>query len=56
VTCGGYSHPCDAKHFDLQAQIYGDVLEACLNNTRCTGFMSWGFSDLHSWMGTGKRP
>jgi hypothetical protein len=32
------------------------VLEACLNNTACTGFMTWEFSDRNSWCGTGKRP
>ena len=25
------------------SQVYGDVLEACLNNTGCTGFETWGF-------------
>ena len=56
VTCGGYSHPCSSQQLAKQAQVYGDVLTACLNNTKCTAFMTWGFTDLHTWMGTGKRP
>ena len=43
VTCGGYSHPCGKALFERQAQVYGDVLEACLNNTACTAFETWGF-------------
>ena len=37
------SHPCSDALFERQAQVYGDVLEACLNNTGCTGFETWGF-------------
>ena len=36
VTCGGYSRPCGDAQFAHQAQIYGDVLQACLNNSKCT--------------------
>lgn len=43
VTCGGYSHPCSEALFERQAQVYGDILEACLNNTGCTAFETWGF-------------
>ena len=36
--------------FATQARIYGDLLEACLNNTGvCTGFSTWGFTDKYSW-------
>lgn len=37
------SHPCNDALFERQAQVYGDILEACLNNTGCTGFETWGF-------------
>lgn len=38
-----HSHPCSDALFERQAQVYGDILEACLNNTGCTGFETWGF-------------
>lgn len=33
-----------------QAVVYRDVLDACLLQSRCTGFMTWGFTDLYSWI------
>jgi endo-1,4-beta-xylanase len=33
-----------------QAVVYRDVLDACLRQARCTGFMTWGFTDLYSWI------
>jgi endo-1,4-beta-xylanase len=40
----------DDPGFATQARIYGDLLEACLNNTGvCTAFSTWGFTDRYSW-------
>jgi endo-1,4-beta-xylanase len=33
--------PCD---LNLQASIYGNMLRACLNNTFCKSFETWGFT------------
>jgi hypothetical protein len=40
-----------------QARIYEDVLGACLENPGvCTAFLTWGFSDKFTWLGTAKAP
>jgi uncharacterized protein (TIGR03437 family) len=33
-----------------QATLYQNVLAACQANTNCTAFMTWGVTDLHSWI------
>jgi uncharacterized protein (TIGR03437 family) len=33
-----------------QAVIYQYVMAACLANLNCTGFLTWGITDLHSWI------
>jgi endo-1,4-beta-xylanase len=35
-----------------QAEIYGEVARACLNNTGCTAIQMWGFTDKYSWIGS----
>jgi len=35
-----------------QAVVYRDMLDACLLQTRCTGFTIWGLTDLYSWIPT----
>jgi endo-1,4-beta-xylanase len=32
-----------------QAQIFHDVVSACLEDSNCKGFYTWGISDAHSW-------
>jgi GH35 family endo-1,4-beta-xylanase len=41
-----------ATSIDLerQAQIYGDVVRACLEVRSCTAIQVWGFSDARSWI------
>lgn len=35
----------------MQADVYGAVLEACLNTApHCNSFMVWGFTDLYTWL------
>lgn len=43
------SRPMQVR-FQLQAQVYGDMLSACLSEKRCTAFVMWGFTDRHSWI------
>jgi endo-1,4-beta-xylanase len=33
-----------------QAVIYQYVMAACLANLNCTGFLTWGITDLYSWI------
>jgi endo-1,4-beta-xylanase len=35
-----------------QAQVYGDVMHACLQNAGCTAIQTWGFTDKYSWIGS----
>ncbi len=33
-----------------QAEVYGDVLDVCLQAGNCSAFVLWGFTDRHSWV------
>ena len=52
------SLPLDAtgaiRESDLrrQADVYGNVLHACLQNPGCTAVQNWGFTDKYSWIGS----
>ena len=35
-----------------QADIYRNVLHACLQNPGCTAVQTWGFTDKYSWIGS----
>ena len=39
-----------AANLASQATLYQNVLAACLANSNCTEFLTWGVSDLHSWI------
>ncbi len=48
---------CDAARQDLQASVYGHLLQACLNNSGvCVNFETWGISDRHTWLGEDVAP
>jgi endo-1,4-beta-xylanase len=36
-----------------QANAYKDLLDACLRQTACTLFQTWGFTDKYSWISDG---
>jgi endo-1,4-beta-xylanase len=42
--------PSSPEELAVQAEVYGDVLDACLAVTRCRTFVTWGFTDAHSWI------
>jgi endo-1,4-beta-xylanase len=42
--------PSSPEELGVQAEVYGDVLDACLAVTRCRTFVTWGFTDEHSWI------
>lgn len=56
---------CGMDRLNLQASIYGGMLEACLNNTAatapsgkggCKSLEMWGFTDLYTWIWEEKNP
>ena len=44
----------DASMEDLrrQADVYGGVARACVQNPGCTAIQTWGFTDKYSWIGS----
>jgi endo-1,4-beta-xylanase len=47
------AHGEGVNHDDLQrqAEIYRDVVRACLQSAGCTAIQTWGFTDKYSWIG-----
>jgi len=39
-----------------QATIYQQVLNACLGAHNCTAFVTWGFTDKYTWLGSNEQP
>merc|ERR1712039_689070 len=39
-----------------QAQLYSDLLQACLDVPACKNFETWGYTDKYTWKGTDKHP
>jgi endo-1,4-beta-xylanase len=39
-----------AEQLADQAAGYADLIGLCLSEPACTGFLTWGFTDLHSWI------
>lgn len=37
---------------DQQAQVYRDVVDACLESSNCDGVISWCFTDRYTWLPT----
>ena len=35
-----------------QAEIYREVVRACLQSPKCTAIQTWGFTDRYSWIGS----
>ena len=35
---------------------YGNALTACVNNPKCKAFLTWGFTDKYTWLGTAAAP
>jgi len=50
VSCKGN---CDLQK---QAQVYGNLLQACLKNSNCKNYETWGFTDRYTWLGSDARP
>ena len=53
VRCSG----CSDARLQLQAAVYGHMLQACLNNSGvCRSFETWGFTDRHTWLSDFDNP
>jgi len=39
----------DGQTLEQQADVYEKILSVCLDQPRCKGFQSWGFTDMYSW-------
>ena len=48
-------HVLHSADLDRQAHIYEAVLTACLKQSRCTVFQTWGFTDKYSWINSASR-
>jgi len=35
-----------------QAEVYRNIVRACLNSVGCTAIQTWGFTDKYSWIGS----
>jgi len=46
----GSTHGTQEERYAYQAQIYRDVMDACLESGACDGFITWGVSDSLSWV------
>ncbi|UCF37373.1 MAG: endo-1,4-beta-xylanase [Acidobacteriota bacterium] len=44
--------PTDADKLEVQATVYRELLEACLESENCPSFVIWGFTDRYSWVPT----
>jgi len=47
---------CDATRLQAQAQMYAEILQACLDSVNCKSFETWGIFDGDTWVGTEKAP
>jgi endo-1,4-beta-xylanase len=52
VKCSG----CTGERLKQQAMVYANMLQACLNNTNCKSFETWGVTDRDTWVGTENSP
>lgn len=42
--------PQNEADLNQQAEIYGQVAQACAEQPACTAFQTWGFTDKYSWI------
>lgn len=49
VDASGNAAPEDLEH---QADIYRQIVHACLSHRGCTAIQTWGFTDKYSWIGS----
>jgi endo-1,4-beta-xylanase len=40
------------ERLEEQGRGYGDIFKTCLSIPKCTGIITWGFTDRHTWLGS----
>nr|QQZ02689.1 1,4-beta-xylanase [uncultured microorganism] len=40
----------DADRLGTQALLYGEIARVCVTHPACTALVTWGFTDLHTWI------
>jgi endo-1,4-beta-xylanase len=48
----GSSGQAQSDDLQKQADVYRQVVHACLENRGCTALQTWGFADKYSWIGS----
>ena len=44
------SEPATTQEFFAQAEVYRDLMAACVSRPNCHGLTTYGFTDKHSWL------
>jgi len=52
ISCPNYTQTIETQ----QAEMYQQVLRACLAVDKCNNFETWGFTDKVTWKGTDEHP
>eukprot|EP01012_Entosiphon_sulcatum_P044004 TRINITY_DN58497_c0_g1_i1.p1 TRINITY_DN58497_c0_g1~~TRINITY_DN58497_c0_g1_i1.p1 ORF type:complete len:364 (-),score=47.48 TRINITY_DN58497_c0_g1_i1:26-1117(-) len=47
---------CDSQGLQREAQVYADLLSACLAEPKCKNFETWGFTDKYTWLWSFNNP
>jgi len=45
-----------AQVLQAQATLYANIIKVCLANPKCTSFVTWGFTDKYTWLGSNLQP
>jgi endo-1,4-beta-xylanase len=43
-------NPPTQEQLGIQADGYRDLLDICMSEPGCAGFLTWGFTDKYSWI------
>jgi len=46
----------ETAELQAQALIYAQVLDTCLKFPQCKAFVTWGFTDKYTWLGSNEQP
>eukprot|EP01106_Pelomyxa_sp_JSP_P014404 TRINITY_DN459_c0_g1_i6.p1 TRINITY_DN459_c0_g1~~TRINITY_DN459_c0_g1_i6.p1 ORF type:complete len:130 (-),score=10.64 TRINITY_DN459_c0_g1_i6:139-528(-) len=46
----------DTNTLNAQATVYKTMLDACMQVPNCKAFMTWGFTDKYTWLGSSNYP
>ena len=52
----GSEEPCTPNLLKAQGHLYAELLKTCLAAPNCKSYETWGFTDLHTWIGESSHP